>query len=177
MPGSTAPGYCESSIMNRQFYPVQFPLLRNPFGDLTGASILNNKGFTLIEIVSTLVIIGVLAAVATTRFIDTSSISARGAAEMIQADIRYAQETAMTEHISKSVIFSTGSSAYTFSPASGMDPSGELPSGVTIGNNFTVTFNSLGEPTAGGGSSVSISANSQDKTISVTNYTGKVSID
>ena len=95
---------------------------------------------------------------------------------MIQADIRYAQETAMTQHISKSVIFSAESSTYTFSPASGMDPLGELPSGVTIGNNFTVTFNSLGEPTTGGGGSVSISADGQIKTVRISNYTGRVSI-
>jgi len=133
------------------------------------------KGFTLIEIVATLVIIGVLTAIATTRFIDTSTISVRGAADMIQADIRYAQETAMTGHISKSVIFSTGSPAYTFSPASGMDPLGELPSGVTIETNFTVTFNSLGEPTTGGGGSVSISADDHSKTISISDYTGRVS--
>ena len=141
------------------------------------SSIINHKGFTLIEIVTTLVIIGVLSVIAAVRFTGTSTISVRGAADMIQADIRYAQEVAMAEYMAKSVIFSTGSSAYTFSPASGMDPLGELPSGVTISNDFTVTFNTLGEPTAGGGGSVSISADGQSKTISVTSYTGKVDID
>jgi len=135
------------------------------------------KGFTLIEVVAVLIILGVLVAAATTRFIGTSTISVKGAADMIQADIRYAQETAMAEHISKSAIFSNGSSAYTFSPPSGMDPSGELPSGVTISNSFTVIFNSLGEPTQGGGGYVSVSADGQSKTISFYNYTGKVSID
>lgn len=139
-------------------------------------SINDMKGFTLIEIVTTLVIIGVLSVIAAVRFTGTSTISVRGAADMIQTDIRYAQEVAMAEHTAKSVIFSTGSSSYTFSPASGMDPLGELPSGVTISNDFTATFNTLGEPTAGGGGSVSISADGQSKTISVYNYTGKVSI-
>ena len=137
---------------------------------------MKEKGFTLIEVVTILIIVGVLVAAATTRFTSTSTIFVRGAADMIQADIRYTQETAMTKHISKSVIFSNGSSAYTFSPTSGMDPSGQLPSGVTTSNSFTVTFNSLGEPTAGGGGSVSISADGQSKTISISNYTGKVSI-
>ena len=152
MPGNTPPWYCKSSIHNQ-------------------------GGFTLIEIVTALVIIGVLAVISTTRFISTSTISVRSAAEMIQADIRYAQEIAMTHHISKSVIFSSGSFTYTFNPASGMDPSGELPSEVTIVNNFTVTFNSLGEPTAGGGSAVSISAGGQSKIIRVFEYTGRVSVD
>jgi prepilin-type N-terminal cleavage/methylation domain-containing protein len=130
------------------------------------------KGFTLIELVAVLIILGVLAAVAATRLTGTSTISVKGAAEMIQADIRYAQEAAMAENTAKSVIFSPGASSYT------VDSENKgLPSGVTIGNNLTVTFNSLGEPTAGGGGSVSISADGQSKTISVSNYTGKVSID
>ena len=141
------------------------------------STINNPKGFTVIEIIAVLVVVGVLAAIAAVRFRGTSTISVIGAAEMIQADIRYAQEAAMAEHTAKSVIFNNGSSVYTFSPASGMDPLGELPSGVTIGNNFTVTFNPLGEPTAGGGGSVSVSADGQSKTISITNYTGKVGIE
>ena len=151
MPDNTDMWYCESSIVN-------------------------HKGFTLIEIVTTLVIIGVLSVIAAVRFTGTSTISARGAADMIQADIRYAQEAAMAEHTAKSVNFSTGSSAYTFSPESSMDPLGELPSGVIISNDFTVTFNTLGEPTSGGGGSVGISADGQIKTVSVTDYTGRVSI-
>jgi prepilin-type N-terminal cleavage/methylation domain-containing protein len=132
----------------------------------------NHEGFTLIELVTILVVLGILAAVAATRLTGTSTISVKGAAEMIQADIRYAQEAAMAENTAKSVIFSPGASSYTVD-----SENKELPSGVTIGNNFTATFNSLGEPTAGGGGSVSISADGQSKTISVSNYTGKVSID
>jgi prepilin-type N-terminal cleavage/methylation domain-containing protein len=132
----------------------------------------NHEGFTLIELVTILVVLGILAAVAATRLTGTSTISVKGAAEMIQADIRYAQEAAMAENTAKSVIFSPGASSYTVD-----SENKELPSGVSIGNNFTATFNSLGEPTAGGGGSVSISADGQSKTISVSNYTGKVSID
>ena len=39
--------FVSSTIFNFQFYPVKFPLLRNPFGDLTGASIFNQTGFSL----------------------------------------------------------------------------------------------------------------------------------
>jgi len=95
---------------------------------------------------------------------------------MIASDIRYAQEFAMANRVSKSVIFTSGSSVYTFNPTNNLDSSGRLPSGVTIGNNFTVTFNSLGEPTTGGAGSVSVSGGGQTKTISVVNYTGKVNI-
>jgi hypothetical protein len=57
-----------------------------------------------------------------------------------------------------------------------MDPSGKLPTGVTITASYTVTFNSLGEPTTGGGGFVTVAAGGQSKTITVVNYTGKVNI-
>ena len=139
----------------------------------------NSKGITLIELLAVLVIIGILSAVVIPRLNltgTTSRASVDGAAYIIASDIRYTQEFAMANRVSKSVTFTTGSSVYTFSPASNLDPSGRLPSGVTTVNNFTITFNSLGEPTTGGGGSVTVSDGIQTKTITVVNYTGKVNI-
>jgi len=136
-----------------------------------------SKGMTFIELLAVMAIIGILAAVVIPRLnptFTTSKASVDGAANMVASDIRYAQEFAMANRVSKSVIFTSGSSAYTFNPTNNMDPSAQLPSGVTISNNFTVTFNSLGEPTTGGGGSVAVSDGVQTKTISVVNYTGKV---
>jgi prepilin-type N-terminal cleavage/methylation domain-containing protein len=137
------------------------------------------SGMTLIEVIIVMIIIGILIATVLPRidFGSTSSrVSVDGAAYMIASDIRYAQEFAMANRISKSVIFTSGSSVYTFNPMNNLDSSGQLPSGVTISNNFTITFNSLGEPTAGGGGSVTVSGGGQTKTISIVNYTGKVNI-
>ena len=134
---------------------------------------------TLIEVIVVMIIIGILAAIVLPK-IDFGGTSSRasvdGAAYMIASDIRYAQEFAMANRVSKSVIFTSGSSVHTFSPTNNLDPSGQLPSGVTLGSNYTITFNSLGEPTTGGGGSVTVSGGGQTRTISVVNYTGKVNI-
>ena len=138
---------------------------------------LNPRGMTLIEVIMVMAIIGILAAIVIPRFDFATSTRASvdGAAYMIASDIRYAQEFAMANRVSKTVTFTNGSSVYTFSPAStGMDPSGRLPSGVTTGTTVTFTFNSLGEPTTSAGWTVTVSGST--KTITVSNYTGKVSI-
>ena len=140
---------------------------------------LNPSGFTLIELIVVMIIIGILAATVLPRidFGSTSSTaSAAGAANMIASDIRYTQECAMATRASKTITFSSGANSYSFAlTPNNLDPTGQLPSGVTT-TALTLTFNSLGEPTAGGGSSVTVSAGGITRTITVTQYTGKVSI-
>jgi prepilin-type N-terminal cleavage/methylation domain-containing protein len=140
---------------------------------------MNHKGMTFIEVIMLLAIIGILAAIIIPKinFSTTSSrASVDGAAYSVASDIRYAQEFAMANRISKSVTFTSGSSVYAFTPTNNLDPSGQLPSGVTIISNYMITFNSLGEPITGGGGSVTITSGGLTKTISVVNYTGKVNI-
>jgi prepilin-type N-terminal cleavage/methylation domain-containing protein len=136
------------------------------------------SGMTLIEVVVVMVIIGTFSAIVISSAGSSLStgVSVTGAAHMIASDLRYAQESAMANGISKSVIFTSGASVYTFTPANALDGTGQLPSGVTIQNDFTVTFNSLGEPIAGGGGIITVSGGGQTQTISIVNYTGKVNI-
>jgi prepilin-type N-terminal cleavage/methylation domain-containing protein len=129
------------------------------------------KGFTLIEIIAVLVVAGVLVAAAAVKFTSTSTISLRAAAEMIQADIRYIQVEAMATNANKSINFSAGNNNYMVGPERR-----DLPSGVHIATGRLFTFDSLGEPIAGGGQFVSVSDGTITNTVSVVNYTGKVSI-
>jgi prepilin-type N-terminal cleavage/methylation domain-containing protein len=133
---------------------------------------------TLIEVIVVMIIIGIVAAMVLPKidFGGTSSkASVDGAANMIASDIRYTQECAMATRTSKTITFSAGGNSYSFNPTNNLDPTGRLPYGVTT-TALTLTFNSLGEPTVGGGSSVTVSGGGQTRTISVVNYTGKVNI-
>ncbi len=141
---------------------------------------LNPSGFTLIELIVVVIIVGILAATLLPR-IDFGATSSRasvdGAAYMIASDIRYAQEFAMANRVSKSILFDTGNpSYYTFNPVSaGMDPSGQLQ-GAMINTMVMFTFNSLGEPATSGAWTVTVTDGVNTRTITVTQYTGKVSI-
>jgi MSHA pilin protein MshC len=57
-----------------------------------------NSGFTLIELVTTLVLIGVLAAVAAPRFADNRAFDQRGYADELAAGLRYAQRLAIASN-------------------------------------------------------------------------------
>jgi MSHA pilin protein MshC len=169
----------ECGMWNSEF-GINQAKLRSPISELRTSAIHSSQsmGMTLIEVIVVMVIIGILSAVVIPRFdfASFSKASADGAAYLIASDIRYAQEFAMANRVSKSVIFTAGTAVYTFNSPHTLDPSGQLPSGVTISNSFTVTFNSLGEPTTGAGGSVTVSGGGQAKTISIVNYTGKVNI-
>jgi prepilin-type N-terminal cleavage/methylation domain-containing protein len=138
------------------------------------------SGMSLIEVIVVMIVIGILAAIVIPKidFGGTSSkASVDGAANMIASDIRYAQEFAMANRVSKTIRFIATQSSYTFLPTSGLDPSGQLASlRVTIGTTIDFTFNSLGEPIAGGGSIVTVSDGVTTKTITVLQYTGKVNV-
>jgi prepilin-type N-terminal cleavage/methylation domain-containing protein len=130
----------------------------------------NSQGFTLIELIMVVVLISILAVSFVPKFFDTSAISLAGGAAMAAADIRYTQELAMGTHSSKTITFTSNDTYYTVN-----SQTVNLPSKVSISSGATFTFNSLGEPTTGGGSSVILSAGTETKTITVDSYTGRVS--
>ena len=131
----------------------------------------DSRGFTIVEIIMVVVLIGILAVSVVPKFTDTSAISLQGGAAMVRADIRYTQELAMSTHAPKTITFTTNDTYYTV-----VSQTMNLPSRVSISSGATFTFNSLGEPTAGGGSSVQITTvGGSTKTITVESYTGRVS--
>jgi MSHA pilin protein MshC len=57
-----------------------------------------SAGFTLVELIMVMVIVGVLAVFVAPRMFDRSSFESRGFADQVQASLRYAQKIAIAQH-------------------------------------------------------------------------------
>jgi MSHA pilin protein MshC len=58
---------------------------------------MKSRGFTLVELVVTLIIVGVMAAAAIPRFFERRGFDARGFADQMAASLRYAQKAAIAQ--------------------------------------------------------------------------------
>lgn len=165
---------------------------------------MQQQGFTVVEVVIVIVLLGILAVVAVPQLGNMTGTRMSATARKLQSDIAYAQSLAMTRNLPHRVYFNTAPA-----PASGYaavndadgdgtwgeagefarDPANSGASlsvtlntgnyaGVTIsGGSFAGTFvgfNTLGAPTAGG--TVIVSGGGMSQTVTVQPETGRVSI-
>lgn len=129
---------------------------------------MKNRGFTLVELVMTMIIIGILAAVAVPRFFDSAVFQSRGYADQVQATLRYAQKAAIAQNRSVCVAFASNSITLTIDPvaigvahpaatcpgsnltgASGQTPyTVTAPGSVTLSGGAAFSFDALGRASA-----------------------------
>ena len=123
-----------------------------------------SHGFTLVELVMVIVILGVMTAVVAPKLMDNSDIQARGFADQVKAALRYAQKTAIAQRRFVCSAFTSGSVTLTITslvinkvaacPGAALaSPAGEpayvvtAPSGITFsGTPADFSFDALGRP-------------------------------
>ena len=159
-------------------------------------------GFTLIEILIVVVVIGIAAMIAVPMMSSAASMQIRSAANMIAADLEYAKSTAISRGQNYSVVFDPDGNSYQIQGPSGVIDhpvkkgfqyivnfqSDSRLSRVDIvdadfdpGSSQTITFDYLGSPSNGGGISLSsgvitLQAGGITKTVQVEPVTGYISI-
>ncbi len=156
---------------------------------------MNRKGFTLIELVMVLILIGIIAVVAIPKLSDITATNAGAFAKKLRADMRYAQDLAMTRNQRARVTFRTSPNGYDITlggnpvtdPATGSPFSITLNTGQYAGISISavefagsyVEFNTLGVPFESGGmlaasKSVTVSGGSISQNVTVQPQTGAV---
>jgi len=148
---------------------------------LTGIRRKNRNGFTLIEVIAVLLIIGIVSAVVMTRMMDTSNSDLSSQVEVIKSHLRYAQIRAMNTDSVWGINFPSTTTYYLFQgtntgtavPLPGEDnaivdlTTKKSKLTITPPTGGMVTFDSYGSP---GSATIPIVTNGG--TITVTKNTG-----
>lgn len=134
---------------------------------------LSQRGFTLIELILVIVIVGIMSAVAITRLVSTSSFDGKTYADQLSAMLRYGQKVAIAQNrnvyarvgaagVALCYQSACGAGARVLAPAGANSGSSSTktvcaddtwaceapPSGVTVGVETTFYFDPVGKPFA-----------------------------
>jgi MSHA pilin protein MshC len=115
-------------------------------------------GFTIIELVSVIVITGIVAAIAAPRFVGMDAFEARGSYGTLSSTLRYAQKTAIAQRTTVYANINTSTRVvclgYTSNCSTAvLDPSTQAAYSKTLSSKVTITaststigFDGLGRP-------------------------------
>lgn len=151
-------------------------------------------GFTLVEIIVVIIIIGISAAMVVPQISNTQSIGVQAAARMIVSDLLYAQNEAIARQTQFKMSFDATNEKYELLDSDdnvvnvkwkGGDFVSDFKNdsrfaGVTLENvdfnsNAYVTYDELGAPSSGG--SIDVVAGDDRYRVSVSDFTGRVGVE
>lgn len=146
------------------------------------------SGFTLVEILAAIGILGILILVAMPRLVLPETLNASTFARQLAVDLRLTQQLAFSRRVNYTLEFSPGVAPYTSytlrnesTLAIERDFPKDVPGGLTVAGRRVFTFTSGGwgpydELLAGADGAVTITAGSNTATVTVYWYNGRVQV-
>jgi prepilin-type N-terminal cleavage/methylation domain-containing protein len=148
---------------------------------------MSRRGFTLLDVVITTMVIGILASAGALKYVDTlRHFNAEAAAKRIATDFEYARWQARTRAAAETVVFDLADHRYTLSSAVDLAHPTEIYTvrlqehpyeARLVSVDFaggTVTFNTYGLPDTGG--DIVVASGSHQKTIHLDAGSGRAAI-
>lgn len=126
----------------------------------------------MVELIMTVVMIGIVAAMAAPRFFDNNVFQERGAANQVQAALRYGQKVAIAQRRNVSVNISAAAISNCGAELAGGNIDCKISNSVNVDPALpqTVTFNALGQPVPNAAAAIAVGTT----TITVEAETGYV---
>jgi MSHA pilin protein MshC len=148
-----------------------------------------SSGFTLFEVVTVIVILGIMAAAVSVKFLAMDPVNLNSETDTVKSHIRYAQFRAMNTNtvwginISSATqysLFQNGSTADTVKLPGQDALTISLPTGTSFGSTGIISFDTWGKPYTDAGAAASqsgtrtitLSYGSSSKNITITQNTG-----
>jgi len=123
---------------------------------MNGSTKIIAKGFTMIEIIAVLMLLGIIAAVVAVRGFSTDAYSLNGTTESIKTHIRLAQTRAMSTNAVWGIHFDSSKSYYMFKngsvanrvvlPGQDADSATFAANGPSVTSGVIVSFDKFGRP-------------------------------
>lgn len=150
---------------------------------------MRQSGFTLVELIVVMMIVGILAVAAIPRFFQRQTFEARGYYDQALTMMRYAQKVAIAQRINVFVnadatsnticltyVADVGCTNLTgvINPADNTRFSKTAPTGVTLSSSVSFSFSALGKPNPDAAVSLGIVGDGTTRIITVEKETGYV---